>query len=109
MAGEGRTGAPWEPRPQCETARHRLFCGRMGTAPHLLCRFDRGKAGGRDFLSRLSSYRWSWRILQRRFSPPPGGLSPTNVSRCRVFTCQGDSQSLNSDDGSGFYMAGELD
>ena len=22
-------------RSQCETARHRLFCGRMGTAPHL--------------------------------------------------------------------------
>ena len=64
---------------------------------------------GRDFPSRLSPYRWSWRILQRRFSPPPGGLSPANVSRCRVFTCQGDSQSLNSDDGSGFYMAGELD
>ena len=64
---------------------------------------------GRDFPSRLSPYRWSWRILQRRFSPPPGGLSSANVSRCRVFTCQGDSQSLNSDDGSGFYMAGELD
>lgn len=64
---------------------------------------------GRDFPSRLSPYRWSWRILQRRFSPPPGGLSPANVSRCRIFTCQGDSQSLNSDDGSGFYMAGELD
>ena len=43
---------------------------------------------GRDFPSRLSPYRWSWRILQRRFSPPPGGLSPANVSRCRIFTCQ---------------------
>ena len=109
MAGEGRTGAPWEPRPQCETARHRLFCGRMGTALHLVCRFDRG-FGGREWVSLpLCPYRWSWRILQRRFSPPPGGLSPANVSRCRMFSCQGDSQSLNSDDGSGFYMTGELD
>ena len=54
MAGEGRTRAPWEPRPQCETARHRLFCGRMGTALHLLCRFDRG-FGGRELPSRSAS------------------------------------------------------
>ena len=45
-------------------------------------------AEGGGFPSRLSPYRWSSRILQRRFSPPPGGLSPANVSRCRIFTCQ---------------------
>ena len=32
IADEGRTGRS---QPQCETARHRLLCGRMGTAQHL--------------------------------------------------------------------------
>ena len=51
-------------QPQCETARHRLLCGRMGTALHL----------PRPSLMRdHSPHRWSWRILQRRFNPPPGG------------------------------------
>ena len=45
-------------------------------------------AGGEGVPFPLCPYRWSWRILQRRFSPPPGGLSPANVSRCRIFTCQ---------------------
>lgn len=65
--------------------------------------------GGKGIPFPLCPYRWSSRILQRRFSPPPGGLSPANVSRCRIFTCQGDLQSLNSAEGSDFYMAGELD
>ena len=34
-----------KPRPQCDTARHRPFLGRMGTALHLLRRFERGFGG----------------------------------------------------------------
>ena len=35
IAGEGRVQHPMKTEPQCETARHRLLCGRMGTALHL--------------------------------------------------------------------------
>ena len=45
---------------RCETARHRLFCGRMGTALHL---------SWPSLMRAYGLHRWSWRILQRRFSP----------------------------------------
>ena len=61
IADEGRTGRS---QPQCETARHRLLCGRMGTALHL---------PWPSLMRAHGPHRWSWRILQRRFSPPPGG------------------------------------
>ena len=36
IADEGRTGLLHKIQSQCETARHRLFYGRMGTAQHLI-------------------------------------------------------------------------
>ena len=57
-------GSGWVNQPQCETARHRLLCGRMGTALHL---------PWPSLMRAHGPHRWSWRILQRRFSPPPGG------------------------------------
>ena len=61
IADEGRAGRN---QPQCETARHRLLCGRMGTALHL---------PWPSLMRAHGPHRWSWRILQRRSSPPPGG------------------------------------
>ena len=61
---DGGRGSGWVNRPQCETARHRLLCGRMGTALHL---------PWPSLMRAHGPHRWSWRILQRRFSPPPGG------------------------------------
>ncbi len=55
---------PVQNQLQCETARHRLFCGRMGTALHL---------SWPSLMRAHGPHRWSWRILQRRFGPPSGG------------------------------------
>ena len=57
-------GSGWVNQPQCETARHRLLCGRMGTALHL---------PWPSLMRAHGPHRWSWRILQRRFSPPLRG------------------------------------
>ena len=74
---------PDKNQPQCETARHRLLCGQMGTALHLPW----------PSLMRVHGpHRWSWRILQCRFSPLPEGLSSADVSRCRMFYLQGSER-----------------
>ena len=71
-----RVGSVFENQSQCETARHRLFCGRMGPLCTFLAVFD---AGPRP-------HRWSSRILQRRFSPLPGASRQRTYPRCRIFT-----------------------
>lgn len=67
--------------PQCETARHRLLCGRMGTALHL---------SWPSLMRNCIPHRWSWRILQRRllFSKAPPGKYSDN----RIFGFQGTSE-----------------
>ena len=67
IADEGRAGRS---QPQCETARHRLLCGRMGTALHL---------PWPSLMRAHSPHRWSWRILQRRFGSSQS-LSSADVS-----------------------------
>ena len=74
-------GSGWVNQPQCETARHRLLCGRMGTALHL---------PWPSLMRAHGPHRWSWRILQRRllFSKAPSGKYSDN----RIFGFQGTSE-----------------
>ena len=76
IADEGRAGRN---QPQCETARHRLLCGRMGTALHLPW---------------PSLMRFSAQVV---LAHPPASLQPSSrrdlssadVSRCRIFNFHG--------------------
>ena len=71
-------------QPQCETARHRLLFGRMGTAQHL------------DWPSLMQILSAQVVLAHPPASLQPpflGGLSSADVSRCRIFSFQGTHQS----------------
>ena len=66
-------------QPQCETARHRLLFGRMGTAQHL----------NRPSLMQILSAQVVLAHPPASLQPPfLGGLSSADVSRCRIFSFQ---------------------
>ena len=71
IAGEGREKLT-KTSPQCETARHRLFYGRMGTALHLIW----------PSLMRRSPAQMVLAHPPMSLQPPlSGGLSPADVSK----------------------------
>ena len=71
-------------QPQCETARHRLLFGRMGTAQHLEW----------PSLMQILSAQVVLAHPPASLQPPfRGGLSSADVSRCRIFSFQGANQS----------------
>ena len=66
-------------QPQCETARHRLLFGRMGTAQHL------------DWPSLMQILSAQVVLAHPPVSLQPpfrGGFSSADVSRCRIFSFQ---------------------
>ena len=71
-------------QPQCETARHRLLFGRMGTAQHLHW----------PSLMQILSAQVVLAHPPASLQPPfLGGISSADVSRCRIFSFQGTHQS----------------
>ena len=77
IADEGRTGLLQNPAAMRNSPPQAVLWTDGYRSASYLAVFDAG-----------IPHRWSWRILQRRFSLPLEGLSSTDVSRCRIFCFQ---------------------
>ena len=71
-----RVGPVFENQSQCETAHHRLFCGRMGPLCTFLAVFDAG-------IARTGGLRASSSVAS---APLPGASRQRTYPRCRIFT-----------------------